>query len=567
MEIVEIFAINENRKMIEFLKISNMALLESAEIEFGSGFTAVTGETGAGKSVLLGALAMLSGARCGKEVIGMFSDTCRVDAILNFNNYTEINALLDTLGLPPCEDGVLTLSRTISRKTTSRAFVNSAPTTLSALNDLGECWIDFHGPGEPQKLFSKKNQLAMLDLYADNSALLEKYRAIFNERERVLKELDELAQSKSLSSDEVEFLKGRIASIDMVSPSEEKIAELEEKSRLAEAASEIVENSAMVSGLISGDDGALMSLASATRAAEEIADCTDVAKLLSERLRSACVELADIASEYDALGRSSNMSEEEIATAREEMTQWLSVSRKFGPTVKAVLESREEMVRKIETQSDVKATIAKLEEKSAELLKALKAPAESIMKSRKEAAKNLTANVGRVLLKLGFKNAKFEVLIEAEKEPSQNCGSVCEFQFSANPGSPVLPLAKIASSGELARVMLAIKTILAEADSTPLLVFDEVDANVGGEIGAEVGAELAGLAGKHQVFCVTHLPQVAARATAHLLVEKSQTETSTSVSIRKIDSSKDERIKELARMLGDRNSPSALAHAEKLLNK
>ena len=187
------------------------------------------------------------------------------------------------------------------------------------------------------------------------------------------------------------------------------------------------------------------------------------------------------------------------------------------------------------------------------------------MKARLKAAKKLSLNVAKLLERLGFKNARFEIHVASLPEPGPECGSRCEFKFSANPGQPLLGLAKIASSGELARVMLALKTTLADADSTPLLVFDEVDANVGGEIGAEVGKELAHLAGRHQVFCVTHLPQVAACASSHFLVEKIQTKTSTSVSIIPISSNRESRVSELARMLGDRNSRSALAHAERLL--
>ena len=193
--------------------------------------------------------------------------------------------------------------------------------------------------------------------------------------------------------------------------------------------------------------------------------------------------------------------------------------------------------------------------------------AEKLLKAREKAAKKLAERASKTLLGLGFKNARFDISIYAESEPSPDCGSSCEFMFMANPGQPLLPLAKIASSGELARVMLALKTTLADADATPLLVFDEVDANVGGEIGAEVGKRLAELSKGHQVFCVTHLPQVAACANGHFLVEKSQTKTSTSVSIARIDGDKKRRVSELARMLGDRNSESAVAHAQKLLDK
>lgn len=553
--------------MIEYLRIENLALLERAEIDFTEGFTAVTGETGAGKSVLLGALAMLSGARCGKEAVGGYSDTCRVEAVLRFKDTSKIDRLLESSGLPPCEDGTLLISRVVGISKPSRAFVNSSPAPLSFLSKLGGYWIDFHGPGEPQKLFSRKNQLEMLDTFAGDSQLLEEYMRIYSERRQMLSNIESLSQTKSLGEDEIEFLRSRIAAIDAVNPTEESIAELEEKSKLAEAASDIVEKSSAVAEAIDGDGGILEKLAAASKFASEISRFSAAAESLSERLRGVGLELADISSEYGNLARSSNMDEAQIETVRRKMTDWLGLCRKFGNSVESVLSARREMAAKIENQSDVRATMEKLRRRADELLESLVPIAEKILKAREKAAMKLAERASKTLLGLGFKNARFDISISAESEPSPDCGSSCEFMFMANPGQPLLPLAKIASSGELARVMLALKTTLADADATPLLVFDEVDANVGGEIGAEVGKRLAELSKGHQVFCVTHLPQVAACANGHFLVEKSQTKTSTSVSIARIDGDKKRRVSELARMLGDRNSESAVAHAQKLLDK
>lgn len=553
--------------MIEYLRIENLALLERAEIDFTEGFTAVTGETGAGKSVLLGALAMLSGARCGKEAVGGHSDTCRVEAVLRFKDTSKIDKLLESSGLPPCEDGTLLISRVVGISKPSRAFVNSSPAPLSFLSKLGGYWIDFHGPGEPQKLFSRKNQLEMLDTFAGDSQLLEEYMRIYSERRQMLSNIESLSQTKSLGEDEIEFLRSRIAAIDAVNPTEESIAELEEKSKLAEAASDIVEKSSAVAEAIDGDGGILEKLAAASKFASEISRFSAAAESLSERLRGVGLELADISSEYGNLARSSNMDEAQIETVRRKMTDWLGLCRKFGNSVESVLSARREMAAKIENQSDVRATMEKLRRRADELLESLVPIAEKILKAREKAAKKLAERASKTLLGLGFKNARFDISISADSEPSPDCGSSCEFMFMANPGQPLLPLAKIASSGELARVMLALKTTLADADATPLLVFDEVDANVGGEIGAEVGKRLAELSKGHQVFCVTHLPQVAACANGHFLVEKSQTKTSTNVSIARIDGDKKRRVSELARMLGDRNSESAVAHAQKLLDK
>lgn len=551
--------------MVEYLKISNLALLKEAQLEFSGGFTVVTGETGAGKSVLLGALSMLAGNRCGREIVGKASDTCKVEAVLHFKDPSKINAYLEGNGIPACEEGVLVIARTVSREKSGRAFVNGALVPLSTLSNLGAYWIDFHGPGEPQKLFSLRNQLSMLDSFAGIQNLSDAYLSLLEERAGILREIEKIRSAKSLDPDEIEFLKAQISAIDSANPTDENIAELEEKYKLAEMASDIAEKSSAIANIIECEGGVSESLAAATRLAGELSGAGARIEDLRSRLESANLELADISEEFKSLARCSDMDESEIEEVRERMSNWLSLARKYGASAELVRQARETMNKKIETQSDVKSTLQKLSESEAAILDRMSPIAADIMKARLKAAKKLSLNVAKLLERLGFKNARFEIHVASLPEPGPECGSRCEFKFSANPGQPLLGLAKIASSGDLARVMLALKTTLADADSTPLLVFDEVDANVGGEIGAEVGKELAHLAGRHQVFCVTHLPQVAACASSHFLVEKIQTKTSTSVSIIPISSNRESRVSELARMLGDRNSRSALAHAERLL--
>lgn len=551
--------------MVEYLKISNLALLKEAQLEFSGGFTVVTGETGAGKSVLLGALSMLAGNRCGREIVGKASDTCKVEAVLHFKDPSKINAYLEGNGIPACEEGVLVIARAVSREKSGRAFVNGALVPLSTLSNLGAYWIDFHGPGEPQKLFSLRNQLSMLDSFAGIQNLSDAYLSLLEERAGILRKIEKIRSAKSLDPDEIEFLKAQISAIDSANPTDENIAELEEKYKLAEMASDIAEKSSAIANIIECEGGVSESLAAATRLAGELSGAGARIEDLRSRLESANLELADISEEFKSLARCSDMDESEIEEVRERMSNWLSLARKYGASAELVRQARETMNKKIETQSDVKSTLQKLSESEAAILDRMSPIAADIMKARLKAAKKLSLNVAKLLERLGFKNARFEIHVASLPEPGPECGSRCEFKFSANPGQPLLGLAKIASSGELARVMLALKTTLADADSTPLLVFDEVDANVGGEIGAEVGKELAHLAGRHQVFCVTHLPQVAACASSHFLVEKIQTKTSTSVSIIPISSNRESRVSELARMLGDRNSRSALAHAERLL--
>lgn len=247
------------------------------------------------------------------------------------------------------------------------------------------------------------------------------------------------------------------------------------------------------------------------------------------------------------------------------MQAWLSVKRRHGPTIADVIAKHRALCERLDSQGNIEERLESLREQADQALARLREEAAILRRERLRAAKALSTRAAKLLTRLGFKKADFSIEIIDEPEPTPHGDTGCRFLFSPNTGQKPLPLNKIASSGESARVMLALKAILAEADATPLLVFDEVDANVGGEIGAEVGRELASLAGNHQVLCVTHLPQVAACASQHLLVEKSQNGDRTEVSIREIHSDPDMRVTEIARMLGDRKSASARHHAKELL--
>jgi DNA repair protein RecN (Recombination protein N) len=247
------------------------------------------------------------------------------------------------------------------------------------------------------------------------------------------------------------------------------------------------------------------------------------------------------------------------------MNAWLEVKRKHGGDIEAVIAAREELRRRLEVQGDLEGALLRLEQQIGDAGREAKKRAQGLRTRRETAARELARVAAKGIARLGFAKADFQVRVVplAELSPTGDCGA--EFLFSPNVGEPPLPLSRIASSGELARVMLALKTILADLDEVPLLVFDEVDANVGGEIGRVVGEDMARIARAHQVLCVTHLPQVAAQATCHLVVTKDQSKERALVRIEPIQASRKARVSELARMLGDRNARSALAHAEEML--
>ena len=306
-------------------------------------------------------------------------------------------------------------------------------------------------------------------------------------------------------------------------------------------------------------------LSAILREARQLESLDEASKPLADRLQSAAVELGDLDAEFSSLASSLNFDPEQAEALQGKMNSWLELKRKHGAKVEAVIAARDEMRRKLELQSDVEGALAKLEKQVADALKSAKKAAAELRATREKAALQLARTASKVIVQLGFKKADFRVSLTplAELGLHGDCG--VEFLFSPNVGEPPLPLHRIASSGELARVMLALKAVLAEIDDVPLLVFDEVDANVGGEIGRIVGEKMADIAERHQVLCVTHLPQVAAQAANHFVVTKDQSGDRASVEIEPIHGNRKVRVGELARMLGDRNAKSAVAHAEELL--
>ena len=551
--------------MLQHLKIKNLALLDEVALEFGAGFTTITGETGAGKSILLGALNLLSGGRADKTMIRQGTDQLEVEGALYFSDPEPLNRVLESVGLPICEDGVLLLQRRIPRKKMPRIQVNGSMATLAQLRKLGETWIDFHGQGEPQKLFNERYQLAMLDLYAGNTDLLAEYAKRYEEWCTLGEEIDNLKSSEQLSDDEADFLRKQIDQIDHLQLSEASVQALEsEYTRIANA-QELLSLANQISAILSDDRGLADQIKKIVGQYESMAALDSATVPLLERARSLMIEVADLGDETARLADDFDFDAEEVEATNERMHVWQELRRKYGGSVEAVVTRRNELAQQLSNQGDVEGALQEKQAAAQALEKALRADAAKLRAQREGAAKRLTENVMAILPALGFKKARLEVGFIAEPDLRAFGDCRCQLLFAPNAGQALLPLGKIASGGEMARVMLALKTILAEADSTPVLVFDEVDANVGGEVGRSVGSELAKLSSQHQVFSVTHLPQVASCAQHHFVVTKVQSAKSTNICIEPVHADRDRRLKEIARMLGDRYSESAQAHAKTLL--
>ncbi|TAG27314.1 MAG: DNA repair protein RecN [Verrucomicrobia bacterium] len=553
--------------MLQTLRIRNLALLEEVALEFESGFTVVTGETGAGKSILLGALGLLAGARADKTLIRQGAAACEVEAALFFEDSGRLDTLLVELELPPTEDGVLLLKRSLPREKAPRISVNGSLATLAALQRLADAWVDFHGPGEPRRLLKESCQLELLDLFARDHAELADYHAAYRSWRELVAERERLTHGTRLAPDQIAFVEAQLAKLDALELTDEAIADLERDFSRLSRAQELTQVCAALEAGLAGEDGVASRIGSLLRDAHQLEQLDPASRPLTERLHAASIELNDLADELRTLVGKFQFDPEQAEILSQNMSAWLDAKRRHGGDVAAVAAAREALRRRLEVQGDLEGALAKLDGRIA-TARAVASTTARTLRTVREKASSALAKVGaQSIAQLGFKRAEFLIRLVplAELGPEGDAG--VEFLFSPNVGEAPLPLSRIASSGELARVMLALKTVLADLDGVPVLVFDEVDANVGGEIGRVVGEKMSEIARSHQVLCITHLPQVAGLGDRHLLVEKDQSGERAVVTIQPIHARRETRIGELARMLGDRHAKSALQHAAELLKE
>ncbi|MCD8482348.1 MAG: DNA repair protein RecN [Verrucomicrobia bacterium] len=389
--------------MIQYLKIRNLVLMDSAELEWGRGFTAVTGETGAGKSVLLGALALLSGARAEKSWIRQGEDCCEVEAVLHVDEQQGIHAKLSELDLPPCEEGALLISRSVSRTKAPRVAINGRLTTVANLQQLSFSWIDFHGPGEPQKLFQESLQLELLDMFARQEGLISSYTNVFQDYGTIQKELTRLRSSEQLSADEKEFITRQIAAIDAVNPTEAAIAELERNYSRVSNAQELSEAAAGLSEGLAGDDGVAGKLSSLLPAARDLADIDPDLVPLSERMQSVIIELNDLAESYADASQQADLDPREAQRLEDQMNRWMELKRKYGGDPSSIMNRRQALQAKLDAQGDIAGSVAKLEKKLASIRQQLKTLADQLYAARLQAAAELEQSAVAASMTSGLK--------------------------------------------------------------------------------------------------------------------------------------------------------------------
>ena len=571
--------------MLTTLRIKNLALVTDLTLELQPGGNVITGETGAGKSIIIGALNLVLGERADRTLIRSGEENCSVEAVFDVKKLRlPLKSFLEENGLEPCEDHQLVLKRTFTSAGTNRQFINGSPTTLATLAALGESLVDMHGPHDHQSLLHSAKQLTILDAFGGLENDREAFAELVRRRVALEQEKSALIVDEKTYAQQLDLLRFQVQEITAARVQPDEESSVEEEFNRASNVAKLLQLSQAALDALSENESSLLTqsgvigrvLAELHRVDAGAANLVELHTQAGETLRELQTELSRYADKVD-------VDPARLAELEERLNQLHSLKRKYGATLAEVIAFGAEAKQKLQSLESRDAELARLNAALEKLDGEILAAGKKLSTARKKMIPPLAKAVGKQLGDLGFKQSKFDVAIKTGfagdevtrlklKESQSLLTSAAtikstgfdeiEFQFAPNPGEPAKPLRAIASSGEMARVMLALKTVLAAEDEIPVLVFDEVDANVGGETANAVGEKMKQIAAKRQVFCITHLPQVAAPADAHYVVTKQVKNGRTISEITLLD--RKSRVTELARMLGGQ-SDAARKHAEALL--
>ena len=574
--------------MLEDLTIKDFALIDYDYLEFKEGFTVLSGETGAGKSILIGALSFLLGGkaeisqiRTGKKeasVCGTFvikSEKVR-DVLTEEDEALNSCEWLKKHGIEVENNRVL-LRRFIKDTGKSSAWINDTPVTRNELAQFSAFLVDIHGQHEHQSLMKVLEHRKYLDARAGISGDVELFTKKYAELVSKRKELEKYSMSDSERLRNLDMMTFAVKEISEAKLKKDEDVSLEDEQTRLVSYEKIYSDIVSINQMMNDDEKSVVSLLKKIRRdASHLAELDKSVTDLDSRLESAFYELSDVADEFCNYQNSLVFDQNRLQQVEDRLSLIYNLKKKYASSINAplseVFDYLENAQHYIEENGEGNNYKEKLESEIKKLEKDVLISAENLSKKRKETAGILNTEVNEILSKLGMKGTRFEVSIKQKSgtDLQQNCGPYgkddIEFMISANPGNPLLPLAKIASGGELSRVMLALKTIFAQTDSVDTLIFDEIDTGIGGEVAVAVGSHLKNLAKKRQIFCITHLASIAVYADNQIKIEKTVSGEITSSNVHVIEG--EERVSEIARMLsGDSNTEESLEHARLLLSK
>lgn len=563
--------------MLKALHIKNYVLIDSLDIGFPAGLVIITGQTGAGKSILLGALSLVMGSRADSSVIGAAGDNCVVEAEFEVNDEDgSLRQYLDEneIDFDPVDGkGQLTIRRVLNSSGRSRSFVNDSPAPLKVLSMLSSRLIDIHSQHETMLLRDKQFQMSMLDHFAGDSGLLQSCRTRWERLTGLKNDLDEVNANLSRTNAEKDYNQARFERLDSAHLKDGELEELETEQKQLANAEEIksslyqVENYFSPSGDDVQDDRMSIDsmLKDSSRILDKLSSYIPSVSALSERIESARLELDDVLSEVSDLEAGTEISDERLQEVEERLSLLYDLLKKYSCTqVSELIELRDRLSESLADTSVLEARKSALEKEIGEAEKDLADACSDLHDARAKAVPDFSENICNSIRSLELDRAVFDVVLEPGK-PGPDGSDTILFRFSSTGKSPV-DVAKCASGGEMSRIMLCLKAMMARYTNMPSMIFDEIDTGVSGSVADKMGSMICSMGDYMQVFAITHLPQVAAKGDAHYIVTKEFDGDRAISSIRKI--SGEDRVMEVARILsGSRVTPEAIANAKSLLGK
>ena len=554
--------------MLKHIRIRNFAIIDHIDIEFHAGMTALTGETGAGKSILLGALGLMLGDRADSDNVRVGSSKSEISAEFDISKLEHIKLWLKEKELDTETDCLL--RRRLSEDGRSRAFINSTPVPLQDLRELGEMLVDIHGQHEHQSLMRSDMQRQLLDDYSQHKPLLVELKNIYQQWKKVSTEFQQLQDDSKNRSDRLDLLRYQVGELDALSPVEGEYATLsEEHQRLANVDKLSATSQQAVMALYDAEEGTLYSQLSQQINLLESASETDPQLTpANTMLNEALVQIEETASLLRDYLASLDNNPERFNEVESRLGGLHDLARKHRVEPGQLFAVHAQLQQELKNLDHADENLSRLEQQTQEFKKSYLTLANKLSKSRNQFAQSLNKEISKAMQTLGMAGGKFEILVKTDAQENYSAQGLddIEFTVSANAGQPCKPLAKVASGGELSRISLAIQMITAKQGRIPTLIFDEVDSGVGGGIAEIVGQHLRLLGHDRQVFCVTHLPQVASQAHQHLRVLKHIQEGLTQTQIQTL--TEKERVEEISRMLGGIEiTKQTRAHAKEMLDK
>ena len=550
--------------MLRQLYIKNYALIDLLDIELHKGFSVITGETGAGKSIILGAIGLLTGQRADSKSVKTGADKCVIEAHFDLSQYGMEHFFEDNEIEWDAEDTIIRRELTAAGK--SRAFINDTPVGLSVLKELGEQLIDIHSQHQNLLLQKQDFQLSVVDIIAQDAQQLNDYQDTYTQYLQMQKQLQELADNIEQGRKQTDFMQFQYDELCAANLMEDEQEELEQQSETMEHAEDIKTALYEACNALNGDEqGAVNLVRRAMLSLQNISKVLPSASELTERLKSCHIELKDIAEEVESSLDAVDFDPAELDTINQRLDRLYDLEKKYhANTVAELISQRDALKEQLDAIENSDEALAELEAKCQQLKTKGQQQADKLTKMRQQAAKEIEHQMQQRLVPLGMPNVRFQISITQEELGRSGQDSV-NFLFSANTSTPLQPVSQVASGGEIARVMLSLKAMISGAVKLPTIIFDEIDTGVSGKIAEKMGDMMQEMGQQErQVISITHLPQIASKGSHHYQVSKEETEKGTISQMQEL--SDDERIAEIAQMLsGSDVSAAAIQNAKELL--